>query len=218
MIKIANYFVKAAFVAVVMGMAGLVVSCNDSNDDPETPDVPKVAKSAKLTMTYTFGRDMLSYCDVKMVYTDNDGKTVTVPVKQKDLKVVEYLSLTGGPYELYGLTKDIEYTKFPASASSHLTFELKDSTQIQRLPADHNICYGVGVKWSLASFDEKGDTIATAPVESRYPSSVYCNDEVSDDMPFSLIFGFVKQTFKESKAESLPDFTVASDGKVTRVK
>lgn len=218
MIKTANYFVKAALVAVVMGMAGLVASCNDSNDDPNTPEAPKVAKSAKLTMTYTLGRDMLSYCDVKMVYTDNDGKTVTMPVEQKDLKVVEQLKWNDDVLDIYGFTKDIEYTKFPASASSYLTYELKDSNNIQKVPADRYICYGVGAKWSMVSFDEKGDTIDVAPVSSQYPAQFYCFDDVSDEFPFSLIFDAVKIAFKDTKVETLPEFTVGSDGKVKRVK
>ncbi len=217
MIKTANYFVKAAFFAAVLCMAGLAVSCG-SDDDPETPEPPKVAKSAKLTMTYTFGRDMLSYCNVAMVYTDGEGKTVTMPVEQKDLKVVDRIKLIDDYYEIYGLTKDIEYTKFPATANSHLTWELKDSTQIQRFPADHNICIGVGAKWSLASFDEKGDTIGTAPVTSRYPLSYQALEDVSDDIPFSFIFEYVNLTMNETKVGSVPEFTVASDGEVTRVK
>lgn len=217
MIKTASYFVKAAFVAVVLGMAGFVVSCNN-NEESEKPEAPKVAKTAKLTMTYTFGRDMLNYCNMNMVYTDSDGKTVTVPVEQKDLKVVDKIYGQVGVFEVYGLTKEIEYSKFPAAISSHLTYELKDSTTIQKIPADHSICYGVGVKWSLASLDEKGDTLGTSPVTSQYPLDIQFFEDITDEMPFSFIFDAIKITFKDTKAESVPEFTVASDGKVTRVK
>lgn len=150
---------KAAMAVIVLGLAGLFASCSsDSGSNSNDPIVPSEttakATSAEMVADYYIGDSLLDYTDIKIVYTDADGKQQTVPVEQSKCKKQQGKK---EPYYVYELK--VKTTKFPTTLTAKMEVTPKEDAVLEK--AKTSPCVYLSNSYTVNFYDKDGKTIST---------------------------------------------------------
>ncbi len=180
---------KAAMAVIVLGLAGLFASCSSgSSNDPIVPsETTAKATSAEMVADYYIGDSLLDYTDIKIVYTDADGKQQTVPVEQSKCKKQQGKN---EPYYVYELK--VKTTKFPTTLTAKMEVTPKEDSVLEN--AKTSPCIYLSNSYTVNFYDKDGKTIST---KELIASSTRDQDARLDDNAKKMMKEVLKQMLNE---------------------
>ncbi len=216
---------KAAMVAVAMvAMTSAFSSCSkDSNDTVKPLANNTVEQSSSTSSTdqnkgtsevqtagksmfhvyYHFGEDFFKVYDVKFIYTGEDGKQITENVNESNAKLTTTRCKTKWRCNIYSISKNIMYTKFPVEVN----FRIEVTPKVDAPAVTGEV--GAEVYYRMSCLSTAGKSIDRKYITN---TDYFSHEGIAAGQAQTFLDNVLKKNTKVLESFTL---SVGKDGKIT---